>query len=105
MRIVKESPRDQIESLSKIIRVFENVTSKLLKTTEIQKTLNSLDFPSFHAFRITLQNASECIWIKYKKKNPLCGYIDFPPQKRRAFAKCFNHKHSQKHTDSISTWD
>lgn len=42
MRIVKESPRDQIESLS--------------KTTEIQKTSNSLDFPSFHAFRITLQN-------------------------------------------------
>lgn len=36
MRIVKESPRGQIESLSKIIRVFENVTSKLLKTTEIQ---------------------------------------------------------------------
>lgn len=56
MGVVKESPRDQIESLSKIIRVFENVTSKLLKTTEIQKTLNSLDFPSFHAFRITLQN-------------------------------------------------
>lgn len=63
MRIVKESPRDQIESLSKIIRVFENVTSKLLKTIEIQKTSNSLDFPSFHAFRITLQN----VWsnIKY----------------------------------------
>lgn len=56
MGVVKESPRDQIESLSKIIKVFENVTSKLLKTTEIQKTLNSLDFPSFHAFRITLQN-------------------------------------------------
>lgn len=56
MRIVKESPRGQIESLSKIIRVFDNVTSKLLKTTEIQKTSNSLDFPSFHALRITLQN-------------------------------------------------
>lgn len=50
--IVRESPRDQI--LSKMIREFENVTSKLLKTTEIQRALNCLDFPSFYAFEITL---------------------------------------------------
>lgn len=54
MSIGRVSPRDQI--ISKMIREFENVASKLLKTTEFQRPLTSLDFQSFYAFKINNAN-------------------------------------------------